>query len=132
MTQLSLNLRAHDLPPRWDGDPVDWSPWQPLPAVTICPPLRTQGCDNCGSATRPLTCHGTRTIAYGPNVIPIGRSRLHDRHIHARLVVHRCPDCHHDTVFDPHTDQWWDLDDSDYQDAGSWEPTTGPDTHHKE
>ena len=69
MTQLSLNLRAHDLPPRWDGDPVDWSPWQPIPAVTICPPPRTQGCGKCGSATRPFTCHGTRTIAYGPNVI---------------------------------------------------------------
>ena len=103
-----------------------------MPEVTICPPPRTQGCDNCGSATRPLTCNGTRTIAYGPNVIPIGRGRLRDHHIHARLVVHRCPDCHHDTVFNPHADQWWDLDDSDYQDAGSWEPTTGPDTHHEE
>lgn len=43
-----------------------------------------------------------------------------------------CPDCRYDTVFDPHIGQWWDLDDSDYQDAGSWEPTTGPGTHHEE
>ena len=39
----------------------------------------------------------------------------------AVLVAVRCSDCGHDAVWDTVTDQWWDLDDRDYQDGWSWE-----------
>jgi len=39
-----------------------------------------------------------------------------------RLDAFRCPDCHHDVVSDMQTGEVWDLDLSDYGDAGSTDP----------
>lgn len=119
--QLRLDLRGHDLPPAWDGAPVEWGPWESLPDAFICPPPKPDGCDRCHSTAIPLRAHGTRTIVYGNDVVRIHTARLHPRRMRAALVAVRCPDCGHDTVWDTATDQWWDLDDSDYQDGGSWE-----------
>lgn len=119
--QFGLDLRAHDLPPAWDGAPIEWGPWEPLPDAFICPPPKLDGCEHCHSTATPVRAHGTRTIGYGDNVVTIRTGRLHPRHLHAPLIAVRCSGCGHDTVWDAVTDQWWDLDDSDYQDGGSWE-----------
>ena len=39
------------------------------------------------------------------------------------LTAFRCPDCLHDQVQEMLDGTLWDLDDSDYDDAGSFNPT---------
>jgi hypothetical protein len=36
-----------------------------------------------------------------------------------RLDAIRCQDCRHDQVWDTDTDEWWDLDHTDYGTEGS-------------
>ena len=46
---LDLWPREHDLPPRWDGLPVQWGDWSDTADVIICPPpRRPERCDHCG------------------------------------------------------------------------------------
>ena len=39
----------------------------------------------------------------------------------ANLALFRCPECEHDYVLDLANDEAWDLDPTDYTDAGSYD-----------
>lgn len=131
--QISLELwpRDHDLPPRWDGLPVDWGEWDDSGRGFVCPPPRPQCCDRCGSP-RPRLFNVGR-IWTDPGTAPpaIGVARLRrGRHLVGVIAAFRCPDCEHDSVLDHH-EKSWDLDDTDYTDKGSWEigsPARGDDS----
>lgn len=104
---------AHDLPPRWDGRKVAWEPWREEPQTFICgrgthDQIR---CATCRTNQPRLTCTGT-TAAEGA-------------HPARRLLAYRCRGCGHDTVVELARQgmQVWDLDDSDYGDVGSHDPT---------
>ncbi|MCX2931372.1 hypothetical protein ORI20_13895 [Mycobacterium sp. CVI_P3] len=109
--QESLQLwpRDHDLPPRWDGLPVEWGEWTDLATVFICPPPRRP--ERCGK------CKSER-----PSLMNVGRVSGAGRQFIGRLTVFRCPDCRHDSVRDHH-DRMWDLDPTDYTDDGSYDVT---------
>lgn len=121
---LFAATREHDLPPKWDGCPVEWGPWREAPPVLICPPPKGHGtCPECGSTATRMTATGLRHIAYGDNVVRVGTGRLQPREMTASLSAVRCPDCMHDIVVDLWTDSVWDLDPTDYEDEGSNPPT---------
>lgn len=134
---LLVELRQHDLPPQWDGLAVVWDGWEPSPVdpVWICPPPRTpECCTACGSPTNPVRNRGR--VARFPAIthqaiadndaardrLPEGqRWRIKPKALY-RLLAFRCPDCKHDVVFDSDTRESWDLDHTDYGDAGSHDP----------
>lgn len=123
MTDLFTHAREHDLPPRWDGYPVEWTEWSDAPNVFVCSPPKGWGvCAECGSTSRRLRSSGTRVIPFDDNVIRIAKGMLHPRETRAALTAYRCPDCLHDVVVDLWTDQVWDLDVTDYGDDGSAPP----------
>lgn len=108
---LFTGTREHDLPPRWDGEPVTWAPWgQDSLTVFICPPLAPEPCSWCGSTAGEDTATGTL------------RSRW--RRQQDRLVVHRCRGCLRDRVLECWSGQWWDLDEHDYEPGGSYATST--------
>lgn len=104
--------RRHDLPPSWDGRAITWDPWGDEPANFACRGRRshdlTPTCPACRRTGWRLMCHGRTQV--DPTVS-----------VH-RLIAYRCRHCGHDTVTSISADgmQDWDLDDSDYQDTGSW------------
>ena len=119
--QLTMPLwpRQHDLPPRWDGLPVEWGEWSSTEGMFICPPPRDT-CGRCGTVQPPRIALGR--IWTDPQTAPaaIGRARLQrGRHLVAILSAFRCVVCEHDHVLDG-DGQAWDLDETDYTDAGSW------------
>ena len=128
-------LRAHDLPPRWDGHAVWWEGWHPgIVPVFICPPPRRPlCCEGCGSLAEPVSNCGLVAVwasltpedieREGENRRRLG-SLAHKRNRRAywRLRAYRCPDCKLDTVWDIDTDDWWTLDHTDYSDDGSEPP----------
>jgi hypothetical protein len=112
VVDLLVLAREFDLPPRWDGGPVEWGPWEPEIHVFICPAPSDMGaCDQCGSLEPRITARGI--------VTPLpGVEREHPQ----QLRVTRCPDCKHDRVVDHDTFDVFDLDPSDYTESGSWPP----------
>ncbi len=114
--------REHDLPPRWDGLPVEWGQWRDTAGIILCPPPRkAEHCNRCGSTAEPLNSLGR--VWTNPATAPpaIGRARLQrGRLLAANLTAFRCPDCEHDHVLDSNGKSW-DLDPSDYTADGSWE-----------
>lgn len=125
MTVIDLfaHAREHDLPPKWDGHPVEWEGWRHLDSPIICPPPKDLGtCARCGSLTPLLHNVGMRRIAYDDNVIRVGVARQLPRETKAALTALRCPDCLHDTVVDLWLGEVWDLDPTDYGDQGSNAP----------
>lgn len=120
MTDLLTLSRDHDLPPKWDGHPVEWEGWRDSIDVFICPPPRDrEPCEACGCIGKPVMNSGTVTVHWPDSVTAIGRTRLRERVSRSRLTVFRCTQCRHDTVLDHNTDQWWDLDYTDYGPDGS-------------
>lgn len=120
--QFELWPRDHDLPPRWDGLPVQWGHWSDTGTVFMCPPAKPQRCDQCGSS-RPRLLNVGR-LWTDPQTAPpaIGVARLRrGKHLVGIMSAFRCPDCGHDTVLDP-AGQEWDLDETDYTDDGSTAP----------
>ena len=127
--------RAHDLPPRWDGHVVVWDGWEPAAdrPMFICPPPKEpDSCTACGSLARPMrnkgrvadsaiTAHAMidQEDARRALLPPELRHKIPRRAFY-RLVAHRCPDCRHDRVLEDLT-TWWDLDESDYTDDGSFD-----------
>lgn len=101
---------VQDLPLRWDGEPVTWSPFQPFGVTFLCPP-RFQLCGFCESSRAPETAHGR---------IPVTHKAV-TRNVLA-LIAFRCPDCAGDYVLDIRTDETWDLDETDYTPFGSRRP----------
>lgn len=123
--QISLDLwpREHDLPPRWDGLPVEWGEWDDTARAFICPPQKPDRCDRCGSTRARLFSIGriwTDPVTAPPS---IGLARLRGgRHLVGILSAFRCPDCGHDSVLDQ-DHRNWDLDEADYTEDGSWDWT---------
>lgn len=122
---LFAATREYDLPPKWDGAPVEWEGWVASPVI-LCPAVKREPCTRCGSTAQGTSNIGVRTIVYGENVERVGKGRLHAREMKATLHAHRCPACLLDTVWDPWTDEWWDLDPTDYGDEGSNPPPEDP------
>lgn len=106
--------KDYDLPPRWDGLPIEWAPWQPQPwsSLEIHRRGRPEVCERCGSQAQPSEAHGgtpRRPAALrGREAPPV-----------VRLIAYRCPGCGLDTVLDVNTWQWWTLDATDYGPFGS-------------
>jgi len=127
--QLALTLwsRDHDLPPRWDGLPVEWSEWSDTSAIFICgrAARRPERCGHCGSIRSPLIASGRIWADWPPATVPLmGRTRLAGgRRLVANIAAFRCPDCQRDHVIDGLGSgaQTWLLDETDYRDEGSWE-----------
>lgn len=108
--QFSLDLRAHDLPPYWDGHPIEWGEtWSRVPPF-ICPPPKPDPCSACG-LIRPMATK-------------MGRIRARAGERWKALAVFRCTACGADHVIDPHTGEAWDLGLEDYGPRGSYLITT--------
>ena len=123
--QVGLDLwpRDHDLPPRWDGLPVQWGDRSDTAAVIICcpPPRHPEHCDQCGTTRPRLINIGRIWTDQASAPAAIGRARLHQNgHLVGLITAFRCTACNHDSVLDPHG-QMWDLDPTDYTDDGSWD-----------
>lgn len=116
--ELELFPRQHDLPPRWDGLPVEWGEWSDTAGVFICPPPKTQPCKHCGSVAEPLINCGRVWTEPAP-ASPAADRGQQERRLVATLAAFRCPDCTHDWVLAG--GEQWDLDMTDYQDAGSYD-----------
>lgn len=125
--------RAHDLPPRWDGHVVVWDGWEAgaLSDVRLCPPLPRECCPACGSLAEPTTNRGRvarsgittrqQIAARDASRRQLGWASHNLRTLAVyRLTAFRCPDCRHDRVLENLT-TWWDLDESDYTDDGSFD-----------
>ena len=95
--QVGLDLwpREHDLPPRWDGLPVEWGDWSDTAAVIICPPTRhPDRCDHCGTTRPRLINIGRVWTDEASAPAAIGRARLHRNHhaqgnVSSRGISHR-------------------------------------------
>lgn len=130
MSALRALPTRHDLPPRWDGRAVEWQPWA-RPVSTIRFHHKPDACD-CGSTKQPLVTAGLRDPEPGTTV-PTERVKRSPRTGRTWLVpgpevpawpaltlrAIRCVDCHVDIVVDEETGDTWELDASDYGDAGS-------------
>lgn len=97
--------REHDLPPYWDGQPVQWRDWQHLHTTLIYhQPLEHTACEQCAVLDHRASCVGTlRTVP--PQT----------------LLALRCTHCKLDTVVNINTHEQWTLDASDYTAEGSYE-----------
>jgi len=116
VADLLVLSREFDLPPRWDGGPVEWGPWEPVTPMFMCPPPSDMGaCDQCGSLEPQITARGVVTPLPG-----VERDGVH------QLRVTRCPDCKHDRVVDYDTFDVFDLGPEDYTENGSWPPADAP------
>lgn len=115
--------REHDLPPRWDGHPVTWTSWGPVPAAFLCPPPAGPRCPSCHTDAGQLHAAGTilrelRTSSTG-STGSVVRARTGGPL--GRLDVFRCTGCQLDTVHDQ-DGGIWDLDATDYGPNGSQPP----------
>lgn len=116
MTLSALDPDRLDLPPAWDGEPIEWGEWSDN-RTTIPYHSKPEDlvCHKCGAFDEPLINFGRRRVdKHGVTLL----------HQYRDLVIFRCRDCRHDRVWDQRTDQWWDLDPSDYEDEGSVDPDT--------
>ena len=104
----TATAREFDLPPLWDGVPIEWGEWKRHDSTLVLHlPVDQIACDKCGALDESDVAFGRRG-----NLV--------------NLVAHRCRHCAHDTVEDRLTDEWWDLDPDDYGMVGSQAPE--PDT----
>jgi hypothetical protein len=114
----------HDLPPRWDGLSVVWRGWDEFD-MRSCPP---RGCDSCGHfgalvnlglvGDEPQMSH--EDVEHDDRAVRLAfsmRSRR-ERKSWLRLTAFRCTGCGLDVVVDDERNVW-DLDESDYGEAGS-------------
>ena len=112
----------HDMPPLWDGHPVEWTEWEDNRLIFICPPPKhPDTCNGCGTTREPAACRGV--VYTRPGEVPaIALGRLRPQHMIAVLYAWRCPRCGYTEVADGlgPGDNLWVLDDSDYGDEGSW------------
>lgn len=107
--------RLHDLPPRWDGLPVQWADWTDAAAMS------PERCTYCGGTTAAAINTGHIWTDESSASPATGEARLRDgRRFVGLLTAFRCPQCEHDHVLDSITGKRWDLDDTDYTDEGSW------------
>lgn len=129
---LQLVPTRPDLPPFWDGVPVEWSEWsQARSTLILHAPPETLACDQCGTVDEVMINFGkrppekptftttrTKTTKSGHKYgVPAEVKSWPVRDIYAA----RCRHCGHDRVTDLRTDEVWDLDESDYAPEGSYE-----------
>lgn len=132
---MSLTLartRPNEFPVKWDDRPVEWNTEDPMPGRALSHFDFT--CNGCGASDAPVDCYvGRVDPAPGATFevdrerkLPSGRTYVRTVDVPAwplaRLSLYRCLACGHDEVYDHETEQLWDLDDSDYGDAGSVDP----------
>lgn len=127
--------RVHDLPPRWDGRVVEWSPWQRY-RVFVCgrgvTDPRCSGCDsNAVRAASRGTVHPLAGETAEVKQPRVKRTRSGREYVsgtvaltmpvkpHVGLVVFRCSGCDTDEVVDARSGECWTLDGSDYGPDGS-------------
>lgn len=116
--------RAHDLPPLWDGHPVQWREWRTERPAHVCTvddagesSAEAPACTRCGALEAWEQTASGRVL---DSIIgPSGRHRPGAPL--AYLVVSRCGHCGQDQVTDLATGETWDLTDTDYTDTGSRE-----------
>ncbi|MDD4865584.1 MAG: hypothetical protein PHQ28_00140 [Mycobacterium sp.] len=98
---------------------VEWDEWSPTSGMFICPPPREERCSHCGRTGAPLINLGrVWTDPTGaPPALGIARLRAGGQLV-ATISAFRCVTCRHDYVLDG-KGQAWDLDQTDYTDAGS-------------
>lgn len=114
MPEMSA-LTHHDLPPKWDGWPVEWEEWGWFVGF-IC--FQSKGsaprqdvCGKCGHVGEQPMARGVATDP-GPLRTNFRKKIL--------LIAFRCQHCRHDVVASGSgEDRWWDLEPADYLDAGS-------------
>ena len=94
--------RAHDLPPRWDGHRVEWSGWEVEPWNTGRFHLRPDCCRACGHIASHHVINTGVVMSEPGEVIPYRRPRTYAQAAPGVEV--------------------WELDDTDYGDAGSNPP----------
>lgn len=94
---------------------MTWCGWVPIQtSMDYHLPLDQVACDKCGGLGEgTLINSGAR-----PATIPREGWATLIRDIFAT----RCPHCGHDRVWDSVADEYWDLDETDYSDAGSCDP----------
>jgi len=134
VADLLTLAREFDLPPKWNGLLVSWNGWEPqIPAFVCGPGARKQRdcCSACASphepainrgyvATSPLTTPAMlRRNEEQRDRLPLGQRHKVPSLALFRLHAYRCQDCRHDVVWDHDTDEWWDLDHTDYGPEGS-------------
>ena len=133
MTKPNLEVRhglGNDLPPKWDGQPVEWEGWINLEtSMAIHSPLDDLTCRACGSIGEPSINSGKRLQTFRTWKRTRSGHRYLSNETHQRpirdLWAFRCRHCGHDQVLDDRTDTIWDLDPSDYSDDGSYEVGQG-------
>lgn len=91
-------------PIMWDGAAIVWGKWHSS-NVFLCDRRSRKPRETCAQ------CHSTTTLSL--------HCRGHVFRPQWRLSLTRCFDCGADTVLD-WNDEAWDLDASDYGEAGSW------------
>lgn len=125
---------VHDLPPSWDGAPITWNGWAEGRTSMVFH-AKQEPCRRCGIADEAKVNIGRRTPEEGATfTVPSQRARLLERagrrvprgeteEVPAwpvtDLIAYRCRGCGLDHVHDQRTDEWWELDISDYRDKGS-------------
>lgn len=117
----------NDLPPRWDGRVVVWSEWRlaNVGSLQWHAELAAIACSQCGSLD-PRYWGTTGSVALADQIT---REQIEaataagkgGRYALRYLVLSRCIDCGHDTVFHMETGDLWDLEPDDYSDDGSTE-----------
>lgn len=130
---LRLASVRNDLPPKWDGRPVEWRGWTHGNSTMVFHAPRER-CEGCGSSNEPSVNPGVTDPDPGETYTyePIKKTRSGREYIGpatttaarrwVRIVAFRCPDCGRDEVWDKRTDEWWTLDESDYGSDGSADP----------
>lgn len=129
---MTLQLVKHRLPPLWDGQRVEWGPYEIAPAVQVCPPPKAERCA-CGSDASPSHARGLRQPLPG-EMVDSTKAKLgrFGRWVHvparvpawplADLTAIRCAGCGEVTVWDMRTDEWWTLGPEDFGPGGSTRP----------
>lgn len=112
LCELAARGGPSPLPPVWDGRTVQWSSWEMPPPMFICPPPKAPPCcPACGSQRERAMCHGVVAPLPGElfdslKTVRLRSGRCYDKPVKVaawpvlRLLAHRCPDCHHDEIFD--------------------------------
>lgn len=84
--------RDHDLPPRWDDNPVTWQGWCSAPSATTWE-LHHRGpreeCEACGCARPPIN----RGTVRAPGLSLAGTAVSRPGEVIGTLIAIRCPDC---------------------------------------
>jgi len=137
MSVLQSVPMAHDLPPFWDGVPVEWSDWSNGRTTLAYHATAAElACDKCGAVDENQVTKGKRPPPEGATFegrafvkrTKSGRAYGITTKVDAwpvyDLAAFRCRHCGHDRVLDERTGETWDLDPDDYQDNGSWPTDT--------